>query len=530
MQSLCKATFSILLLLYFGAFNLFAQEPPNKDIAKLSKQLEIGNKMFDLGDYPKALHYFTNAELIAENNELESYSILIKFNIGKVYGELHSLGDALKYYNDAYNIVLGNPEFEETGLTIMNNIANLYLDEGDNLTALEYYKKVYTRAKKIKSVYNIVLAAINISDVNNKLGNHDLARKYLDEIKNMKMDNIALQTWKINYAESYFKEGRISEAEKIITGVLESVDKNDENHCYLCVVKLLSEINEGKGNIRAAISYAQDGLQNSKSINDNAIMYEVLFKIYYNNKQYEKAFKYKDSLKVARDSISKLINSSLYTANKVKLKIQDYQSDARHNREQRETNRNLFILIILLGIILFYFIYRSLKARIIKQNQRNIIAETKETIYKLEMDKLTHDIAEKNRKLSSKALYLSGRNELIQEVINSLDNIPAIQQASVHNHIETLRQHLEADNEWDDFISYFEEVNPNFLKKLQEKHFELNPSDIRFICFLYMNLDLKEISSILSITIEAARKRKQRIAKKMSIEIEQLNDYIVKLN
>lgn len=530
MLSLTKATVFTLFLLFFGGIDIFAQESETKTITELSKQIELGDKALNSGDYPTALQFFTRAELIAENHNLDSYLVIIKFNIGKVYGEIYSIGDALKYYNDAYDIVLENPEFEETGLTIMNNIANLYVDEGDNLMALDYYKRVYEKAKKMNSVYNTVIAAINISDVNNQLGNHRLARNYLDEVKGLEMNNIAAQTWKINYAESYFKEGRLKEAEEIMRSVWSNVGNNNDSNCYLCIVKLLAEISSVKGNAKEAVNYAKYGLKKSRSVKDQADMYELLSDIYSNDRQFDMAYVYKDSLLMANDSLSKTRQNSLFATNKVRLKIQDYQNEARHNKEKRETERNLFILIIGLGIVLFYFIYRSLKNRIIKQNQENIITENKQKIYELELDKLSNDIAEKNRKLSAKALYLSGRNELIEEVVNALDQIPEIQQASVHNHIKILKEHLKADEEWDDFISYFEQVNPNFLKLLETKHPQLNATDVRFICYLYMNLDLKEISSILNITIEAARKRKQRIAKKMDTEIEQLNDYILKLN
>lgn len=530
MHHALKVSFFIILLCLVSN-EAVGQDQTKKDGRNFEKLNNAGLKALDAGDYSKALKYFAEAEILAETHDMAIQNMVVKMNFGKLYSDIHNLGEALKYYNEALDVVNENTVLEEYRVSLLVNIGVVYSDEGELLTGLDYTLKAYDIFKKRMNCKPcIVVAAINVSDCYNKLGNYKLARKYLDEVNGIEMDNANRQLWKINYAESYFKEGKIQEAEKIVTGVLENTDKSDENHCYLCIVKLLSEINEGKGNIQAAIAYARDGLKNSRSIRDTAQMYELLSDIYYNNEQYEKAYRYKDSLAVARDSISKSINSSLYTTNKVKLKIHDYQSEARHNMEKRESERTLFILIILLGIILFYFIYRSLKTRIIKQKQKNIIAANKETIYQLEVDKLTHDIAEKNRKLSAKALYLSGRNELIQEVISALDQIPEIQQASLHHHIKILKGHLKADEEWDDFILYFEQVNPHFLKLLQSKHPQLNAADVRFICYLYMNLDLKEIASILSITIEAARKRKQRIAKKMDCEIDRLNEYILKLN
>jgi len=43
-------------------------------------------------------------------------------------------------------------------------------------------------------------------------------------------------------------------------------------------------------------------------------------------------------------------------------------------------------------------------------------------------------------------------------------------------------------------------------------------NDIRFLSYLYMNLSIKEISSLLNITPDACRKRKERIAKKMGLQ------------
>ncbi len=529
MSRLIRHLFLFLLIVFSGS-RAAGQSGARKAAIEITQLIATGETAMTKGDYPKALQLFTKAELLAEANDMQRQLMLVKFDIGKVYGEIHSLGDALKYYNDALNIIMKYPDLEEKGVTISINIGGLYMDQGDYLMGLEYYQKSYAKAKKLKSEYNMVLSGINISDVYNTMGSHDLARKYLDEIKDLKMDNIAAQTWKINYAESYFKEGRLKEADKIMDQVWGNVDNTDENHCYICVVKLLSQISNAKGDVNEAIKYAKEGLKNARSVKDRAQMYDLLAGIHFENWQYEKAYLYKDTLSTLNDSLSKIVQSNLFATNKVRLKIQDYVSEARYNKERREDERNLFILIIVLGIILFYFIYRSQKNNIVKQKQQNIIAENKQKIYELELNKLSNDIAEKNRRLSAKALYLSGRNELIEEVINALDQIPEIQQASVHDHIRVLREHLRSDNEWGDFITYFEQVNPSFLRKLQEQHPQLNSADVRFICYLYMNLDLKEISSIFNITIEAARKRKQRVAKKMGIDIDMLNEYILKIN
>ena len=259
-------------------------------------------------------------------------------------------------------------------------------------------------------------------------------------------------------------------------------------------------------------------------------MYNQISKLYLLNHDYAIALQYKDSVIATKDSISGLINQEFFETTKIKLKVQRYENELKINNEKHSAERKIFIIAIAFTLLLFFFIYRTLKNRIVKQKQEKIITENQQKIFTLELENLKNNIAEKNRKLSAKALYLSGRNELIEEVVNALSQIPEVSQdKDASNYMKTLKNYVKTDSEWDDFISYFEKVNPAFLSTLKIKHPQLNAADIRFICYIYMNLDIKEISAIFSITTEAGKKRKQRIAKKMEIDADDLHEYILQL-
>jgi len=81
-----------------------------------------------------------------------------------------------------------------------------------------------------------------------------------------------------------------------------------------------------------------------------------------------------------------------------------------------------------------------------------------------------------------------------------------------------LRNSLNADNEWAGFLTHFEEVNQGFLTRLKTSHPELTANDIRFICYVYMNLSAKEIAGMLNISLDACRKRKERISQKIGLK------------
>src|SRR5690606_12904022 len=120
----------------------------------------------------------------------------------------------------------------------------------------------------------------------------------------------------------------------------------------------------------------------------------------------------------------------------VKFKVSEYQNELTAKKKQQKTERKLFIIAIVLGLITLFSIYKALKNKVVKQKQAALITnlelekEKKEHLLsekeletnKLKQQQLKHEIAEKNRELTAQTLYLTNRNELIQEIVKSLEN------------------------------------------------------------------------------------------------------------
>jgi len=487
-----------------------------------------GNLAKKTGDFTHALEYYSEAEILAENEQWQQELFDIKNNIGVVYASLSNYGEARGYYEQALQIARKDPK--DNLVMVLNNIANTYSYEKDYRNAIKYFKDAYNDPKANNTEIASTFLAINISDNYNKLGNYKEARNYLEKVGTFKKSGKVAQFWKLNYAETYYIEGNYNQAEKMLIELLNKNTDEKDADTYGYITELLSKVYTKKNDQAKAIFFAKKGLKHSFKMKGRIDLYDRLSNLYYQQKEYAAASKYKDSVIVTKDSIAALVNKELFETNSIKLKIQRYQNELKIHKEKQGNERTLFIIVIIFSIILFFFIYRVLKNRLLKQKQEKIITENQQKIIELELDHLKNNIAEKNRKLSAKALYLSGRNELIEEVINSVSQIKEVSQnQEVSNYIKSLRDYLKTDSEWDDFITYFEKVNPAFLSTLKIKHPQLNPADIRFICYLYMNLDLKEISNIFSITVEAGKKRKQRIAKKMEIDADELHNYILRL-
>jgi DNA-binding NarL/FixJ family response regulator len=70
---------------------------------------------------------------------------------------------------------------------------------------------------------------------------------------------------------------------------------------------------------------------------------------------------------------------------------------------------------------------------------------------------------------------------------------------------------------WDDFKLYFETANPGFLMLLANRHPELTPKDLKYCCYLKMNMSNDDIRSLLGINQESVRTHKYRLKKKMDL-------------
>jgi DNA-binding CsgD family transcriptional regulator len=149
----------------------------------------------------------------------------------------------------------------------------------------------------------------------------------------------------------------------------------------------------------------------------------------------------------------------------------------------------------------------------------------------LEQEQYNKEIETKNRKLFEKVLYLTTKNNLIKSIVSDLEKSNKVKPTKeLSEYVKRLKGLLKKDEEWENFENYFDEVNHGLLERLKKKHANLNANDIRFISYLYMSLSLKEIASIMNITPEASRKRKERIRKKINLnENEELYDYIYQI-
>jgi tetratricopeptide (TPR) repeat protein len=481
-------------------------------------------------EFSKSLELLTKAKIMAENQNWPRQNFLIKNNIALNYYYLFEYGDAIENYLEAYSIALKSLD-SNYEMIVLNNIGLLYLKEKKLDDAERYLMKAYNIAKQNKYDYKIGLYATNLAAVYNADKQISKTEFFLAIAEPLvKKDVSNTSQVKTIKAENLINKKEYAAAKKILLELIPQLNIAEYNEYKVMSYLLLSKIYEQNENNRPlAIEMAKKALAIDLDLQSKVDIYERLSDLYFKNKEYDKAIKLKDFGNKTRDSITRIKSKIIFNNIKTKLKLQVYQKELTENKKKLAKERLLNLVLIGLVIIIILITFWALRNNNIKYRQKKIITDHNQKIIALELEKekndklilgneLKNEIETKNRKIAVKALQSANRNELIEEIINSLSSLPEIANNQVlKNHILKLKNQLKSENEWDDFLTHFEEVNHSFLIKLKEKHNDLTSNDIRFILYIYMDLSIKEISSLLNITPEACRKRKERIAKKMNL-------------
>ncbi|MFY0483107.1 transcriptional regulator [Flavobacterium sp. PLA-1-15] len=540
---------------FFGVVMILFFVHPLKanTIEKCDSLIAAGVEALNKNKYIHSLELLTQARTLSEKNRWHKQTFLAINNIGANYYRLLEYGEALNYYIEAYSIALKelDPKHE---MIVLNNIAILYSKEENYEKAKEYFKKAYDIAKQNNDDLKVGLYAMNLGNLANETKDSKLARSYFDEALPLldKQQNFFIFA-QVGVIQCDLNDGKAKKAREAALHLLQNTKDLSFYEADISLITVIAKSYIADNLLNEATIYVNQLLDKKPNIETKITAFELLSEINFKKKDYNLAFAFKDSIIASNAKLEAIKNGKLYETSKVKFEIQNYQNQIKLNEAKLNSERKMFYSIIAIIIIVVVFIVWILRNLSVKHKQKKLIAERNEQILSLELEKeknellllekqfdeqkaislleqerLKNEVEQKNRKLSAKALYLSGRNQMIEEVLSELSELPQVsKEALLVNHIQTLKTHLKTDNEWDNFITHFEEVNQNFLNKLKTRHPNLIANDIRFLSYIYMNLSTKEIASMLNIAPESCRKRKERISAKMEIpEDISLYDYL----
>ncbi len=471
---------------------------------------------YNEGDYDQALARLEQNLELYLSEPVDSSDLAITYD----------LRGAIHYYMGNYTIAL-----QETlkGVEILNELdeplrlADALGHLGNIEFALENFEEslVYNRQSlEIYRAHNdISYEAQALNDIGNTLfylEDYDRAVEYL-QASSALCDSVGAldlhATVLSNLGKAYGEKAQYTRALEYIRSGLELLEQTENPskraEAYLYMGRIYAKMQQPE----RALGYFDSVVRISDDIQAIETLRQGYFErasAYASLQDYRLAYRDHQLFKTASDTIFNRDNSrqieemrTIYDTEKKEQQIA-LQSSEIALLEQRARVSNLQRLLLGGGLLLALIGFYGLR----QKYKRN----------RLEKEKVDAELAFKKKELTTHALHLAKKNEVLEGLKERAKELQAKAGDSGYRElIRTISFDQQDDRNWENFTQYFESVHKDFSKTVRTRYPEVTKNELRLMALLKMNMSSKEIATILNISSDGVKKARQRLRKKMSL-------------
>ncbi|MEO0902910.1 MAG: tetratricopeptide repeat protein, partial [Bacteroidota bacterium] len=353
----------------------------------------------------------------------------------------------------------------------MINLANAYSGKEDYPKCLEINRKGLNLAQEIQNKgYEAMLWGNygNAYEKLNQLENAVDCQKKSIEIYLELGNRISILYPYVNIGNLFRKLNKFEQSQHYLDLVIAEALPNDLHQLLALAYEFRSNLNEARNNPKQALE------------------------------DYKKFKQYKDSLFDKSKSQQIEAMRAEFDTEKKEQQIVLQDKEITVLEQQAEIGTLQKILLgggLVLSLIGFYGIRQKLK--------RN----------KLEKEKVDTELAFKKKELTTHALHLAQKNEVLESLKQKAQEFKENEKSEkgYQQLIRTINFDLQNDSNWENFARYFEEVHKDFNRNVKEKYPQISSNELRLMALLKMNLSSKEIANILNISLEGVKKARYRL-------------------
>lgn len=465
----------------------------------LSKQMEayyyLGSVYRDMGDAPRAVKAFLHVTELGEKTA--EYGLM-----GKTYGQICTLLKQQSVYDEAEKA--GRKELEYATLRndsigigySLRNIARIFHNRHELDSALHYYMEGYEKgAMRIK---NIILS--EVPWIYYDKGKPEKAKSLIFEL--LEKDREPYNNW-VLLGRIYAQEGELDKAYDCFHKVLGKGSRFQIQGAY----QGLSEIETRRGNLQAAIAYANQSLAYQDSINQ-----------------------WTQTETIAK--IQALYNFQSYEAENNRLQAEN----SRHQRWFLLLSFGLILSII--GGLLYYNRLQRKKAKILRlartarmlkelayQNSSILMEDEKQMIKELQTrsQQLENEKSYLLKRLQEVEYDLSSYAQPEKKGIKETKILPQILSFKNSGIYHLFHQWSEGSakitgEQWKELQAAIDLTYPRFTDRLLTLHPKLSEIELRICYLIKISLPLKTIAQMLNRSNSAITNARTRMYKKLKGE------------
>jgi tetratricopeptide (TPR) repeat protein len=500
-----------------------------KEALELSEKLNfkpgvaMANRVIGVSHWARGNFYQALTHLFISRDQYKQLQDLLgegntTLNIGLVYSDQTYYKEALNHFFQAEKI-FEHLKRDDRLATTYTKIGTVFIDQKKYDEAYGYLIKALDIHQKNNYVFGVLEACNRLGILHRDQGNYEDAEKYLQRslaLAEQRNDHEHIAKNLENLGSIQLKKGNYAQAERYLTRGYPIAEKHGYKKWLRDIAIDLKNLYSLIGNHKASLFY----FEKYQLIRDSIFNEEKALQMA--NLQIEQEIKDKEQ--------------------KLKLRTQEIILLEEQARFDKLTTMALIGMILTLALVSF-IIFRNQKFRIKKNEQlllnnrqlylsQQALTEAKLENARLREEELNLALSFKNKELTSYTVNFIHKNELLDELRKKLEALKKQVDSSLTKELNTILRLVQTnqniDKDWEDFKRTFENVHHNFFSELLTRCPELSPTELKLCALIKLNLDPKEVASMLGISPESVKTSRYRLRKKLGLPQEKsLTDFMM---
>ncbi len=416
----------------------------------------FGFDYYRFEEYEKALECFKSAL------KYPAYLRRLELNtlnaVGLIYARLNDWNNAASYYRQSISKAVAINDHAWKGISA-GNLGNLFLEKGEYDSAL-FYHKINFNLNTAEVPEDVAKSALSIATVFIKNRQHDSALHYI---------NFGRQL-----AQRYYT----------------------------------TAINDGTD----ALKYRERLLR-------------VMMDYFKATSDYRNALLYSDSITGLTDSLHRVLDNKILNRAIEKVWLEGYKTKIQlleSNKRVSQLRLYLLLATLLWIIAITVILFRRYRLR---KNLQVQVAEKEKQELAFGKTQAEENLKDAEERLQGYLETMKANTTLIENLGSELNQLKqttsTIAQTAITENIEKLvSSTILTDEDWRNFRNLFEQVHPQFLPQLKERYSDLSPGETRILILTKLKLSTREMATMLGITVDAIRKARYRLRKRLNFDKE----------
>lgn len=220
-----------------------------------------------------------------------------------------------------------------------------------------------------------------------------------------------------------------------------------------------------------------------------------------------------------KDSLEKRTNDKEIQKMLWQRESEKYNRTIQATEEKRIRTKRMYQFIGVVLILIFAIVVLLVNKSKIKIKMQNTLLERDQLALAYEKQLLDQELMILRNSLTEFTDTIRQNDVVIQqlrqEVVKISESDPAYLTQVTDNLNALLQQHIMTDERWQKFKHVFNKVYPAYLTQMRQTYPKVTENDLKILALLKLDLSNASMSELLCVSVEAVRKAKQRLKKKL---------------